>query len=99
MVARTKKVACRGRGRPPKIAKDEDANGEEKTLGKTTKVIEKASTGRKRGRPAGSGKKKSGAKKSKSAPRKKKVSSDEESDHEEESIAAEENGEDKIESD
>ncbi|VDM68121.1 unnamed protein product, partial [Strongylus vulgaris] len=32
MVGRTKKVAGRGRGRPAKATKDEDVNGEDKTI-------------------------------------------------------------------
>ncbi|KAL6732660.1 hypothetical protein Aduo_003496 [Ancylostoma duodenale] len=99
MVCKTKKVAGRGRGRPAKATKDEEVNGDEKTIAKTTKVIDKAGSGRKRGRPVGSGKKKSGAKKAKAAPKKKKASSDEESDHEAEPTAVEEDedGEEKLE--
>ncbi|CAJ0596228.1 unnamed protein product [Cylicocyclus nassatus] len=100
MAGKTKKVAGRGRGRPSKASKDEDVNGEDKTLAKPTKTIEKASTGRKRGRPPGSGKKKAGAKKTKATPKKKRETSDEEEsgmESHDEPTAAEMNGEEQAE--
>ncbi|KAK6046287.1 hypothetical protein COOONC_16207 [Cooperia oncophora] len=75
MAVKSKKAATgRARGRPTKAIKDDEVNGAEKTtVAKPVKTIEKASSGKKRGRPAGSGKKKSGRK-----PKKKKAQSESE---------------------
>ncbi|KAK6031940.1 hypothetical protein OSTOST_01888 [Ostertagia ostertagi] len=76
MVVKSKKaVTGRGRGRPAKAVKDDEVNGTEKAaVAKPVKTIEKASSGKKRGRPAGTGKK--AGKKSKATPKKKKAMSE-----------------------